>query len=102
MELVKIEDIKASKKVLKLIDELQHRLLVTEDALEDLSRAAEIAEISGQFEMMSTFVNQANTVLTERIERPDTSVRASDYKMTILTDDKDDQSAPVSTLCTGS
>jgi hypothetical protein len=65
--------------------------LSTEDALEDMARAAEIAEISGQFEMMSTFVRQANEVLAERIIRPDTSVKAGDYKMTVITDDEEDK-----------
>lgn len=88
MEPINIEEIKASKKVKKLIAELQLRLLHTEDALEDITRAAEIAEVTGQIEMMSTFVSQANEFLKDRIVRPDTSVTADEYKMTIITDDK--------------
>lgn len=88
MEPINIEELKASKKVKKLIAELEQRLLTTEDALEDIARAAEIAEITGQMEMMSTFVSQANEVLRDRIVRPDTSVTADNYKMTIITDDK--------------
>jgi len=91
MELIDVNEIKATKKVKQLILDLQVKLLSTEDALEDMARAAEIAEISGQFEMMSTFVRQANEVLAERIVRPDTSVKAGDYKMTVITDDKEDQ-----------
>jgi|688.fasta_scaffold619242_2 hypothetical protein len=91
MELVDVNEIKATKKVKQLILDLQIKLLSTEDALEDMSRAAEIAEISGQFEMMSTFVRQANEVLAERIIRPDTSVKAGDYKMTVITDDEEDK-----------
>ena len=88
MEPVDFEKIKASKKVKLLIAKLQDRLLHTEDALEDIARAAEIAEITGQIEMMSTFVTQANDLLKDRIVRPDTSVTADQYKMTIITDDK--------------
>lgn len=87
MEPVDFEKIKASKKVKLLIAELQERLLRTEDALEDVTRAAEIAEITGQIEMMSTFVTQANELLKDRIVRPDSSVAADQYKMTIVTDD---------------
>lgn len=87
MEPVDFDKIKASKKVKLLIAELQDRLLHTEDALEDLARSAEIAEITGQIEMMSTFVTQANDLLKDRIVRPDSSVTADNYKMTIITDD---------------
>jgi len=87
MEPIDFDKIKASKKVKMLIAELQERLLHTEDALEDLSRAAEIAEITGQIEMTSTFVNQANELLKDRIVRPDSSIEADKYKMTIITDD---------------
>ena len=87
MDPVDFDKIKASKKVKLLIAELQERLLHTEDALEDMARAAEIAEITGQVEMMSTFVSQANDLLKDRIVRPDSSIEADKYKMTIITDD---------------
>ena len=87
MEPVDFDKIKASKKVKILIAELQDRLMHTEDALEDLARSAEIAEITGQIEMMSTFVTQANELLKDRIVRPDSSIEADKYKMTIITDD---------------
>ena len=86
MEPIDFENIKATNKVKKIIAELQGRLLQTEDALEDLARSAEIAQITGQIEMMSTFVSQANDVLKDRIVRPDSSVAADNYKMTIITD----------------
>jgi DNA-binding transcriptional regulator YbjK len=87
MEPIDFNNVKASKKVKKLIAELQYRLLQTEDALEDIARAAEIAEVTGQVEMMSTFVAQANELLRDRIVRPDSSIAADNYKMTIVTDD---------------
>jgi hypothetical protein len=87
MEPVNFDDVKASKKVKNLIAELQYRLLQTEDALEDITRAAEIAEVTGQIEMMSTFVQQSNELLRNRIVRPDSSIAADNYKMTIVTDD---------------
>ena len=87
MEPIDFNNVKASKKVKKLIAELQYRVLQTEDALEDIARAAEIAEVTGQVEMMSTFVQQANELLRDRIVRPDSSIAADNYKMTIVTDD---------------
>lgn len=87
MEPVNFDNIKASKKVKQLLAELQIRLLQTEDALEDITRAAEIAEVTGQVEMMSTFVTQANELLKDRVVRPDSSIAADKYKMTIVTDD---------------
>lgn len=91
MEPVDFNNIKASKKIKQLINDLQTRLLRTEDALEDLARAAEIAGITGQLEMMSTFVEQANTVLVDRVQRPDTSIAADLYKMVIVEDNKEEK-----------
>ena len=90
MELIQTGELKTSKKIKAMIDTLQARLLLTEDALEDVSRAAEIAQITGQVEMMSTFVTQANSVLADRVQRADTSITADKYKMTIIVDDEKD------------
>jgi D-alanyl-D-alanine dipeptidase len=89
MELINIDELKATNKVKKIIAELQERLLVTEDALEDIARSAEIAEISGQFEMMSTFVEQANKVLVNRTVRPDSSIKSSEHNYTIVTNESE-------------
>jgi uncharacterized protein (DUF1778 family) len=87
MELINTNEITASKKVKKLINELQMRLLQTEDALEDVARAAEIAQITGQADMMSAFVTQANEVLADRVQRPDSSITADKHKITMIVDD---------------
>lgn len=87
MEPVDYTKIKASKKVLKLIAELEERLLLTEDALEDITRAAEIVEITGQKEMLSTWIEQSNVFLKDRIVRPDSSIAADEHKMIIITDE---------------
>ena len=87
MEMIDFTQIKASKKVLKLIADMQNRLLQTEDALEDITRASEIVEITGQTEILSTWREQANELLKDRIVRPDTSVTADQHKMVIVTDD---------------
>ena len=87
MKPVNFDEIKASKKVKKLIAELQERLLLTEDVLEDMTRAAEIVEITGQKEILSTWIGQANKFLQDRIVRPDTSVSADQQKILVVTDD---------------
>jgi dsDNA-binding SOS-regulon protein len=87
MEPIDYTKIKASKKVLKLIADLEERLLHTEDALEDITRAAEIVEITGQKEMLSTWIEQSNQFLKNRIVRPDSSIAADKQKITIITDE---------------
>jgi hypothetical protein len=88
MDLINTAELKASKKIKELIDTLQQRLLLTEDALEDITRCAEITEITGQTEMLSTFISQANTFLADRITRPDSSISADQNKITIITDEE--------------
>ena len=87
MEPVNFDQIKASKKVKLLIAELEDRLLRTEDALEDITRAAEIVEITGQREMLSTWIAQSNEFLKDRIVRPDSSIGADEHKLVIVTDE---------------
>jgi hypothetical protein len=90
MEPINFEEIKASKKVKKLIAELQERLLLTEDALEDITRAAEIVEVTGQREILSTWIEQSNDFLKNRIVRPDSSIGADEQKILVITDETKD------------
>jgi len=90
MEPINFEEIKASKKVKKLIAELQERLLLTEDALEDITRAAEIVEVTGQREILSTWIEQSNEFLKNRIVRPDSSIGADEQKILVITDETKD------------
>ena len=90
MEPVNLDEIKASKKVKILIAELEDRLLQTEDALEDITRAAEIVEVTGQREILSTWIEQSNTFLKNRIVRPDSSIGADEHKIIIITDETKD------------
>ena len=87
MEPVNFDEIKASKKVKQLIAQLQERLLLTEDALEDITRAAEIVEVTGQREILSTWITQSNEFLRDRMVRPDTSVSADQQKILVVTDE---------------
>jgi hypothetical protein len=87
MEPIDFNEIKASKKVKQLIAKLQERLLLTEDALEDITRAAEIVEVTGQREILSTWIEQSHEFLKNRIVRPDSSIAADEHKMLIVTDE---------------
>jgi hypothetical protein len=87
MDPVNFDEIKASKKVKQLIAELQERLLLTEDALEDITRAAEIVEVTGQREILSTWIEQSNEFLKNRIVRPDSSISADEQKILVITDE---------------
>jgi hypothetical protein len=87
MEPIDYTKIKASKKVLKLIAELEDRLLHTEDVLEDITRAAEIVEVTGQREILSTWIEQSNEFLRNRIVRPDSSISADEQKILVITDE---------------
>jgi hypothetical protein len=87
MEPVNFNEIKASKKVKQLIADLQERLLLTEDALEDITRAAEIVEVTGQREILSTWIEQSNEFLKNRIVRPDSSIGADEQKILVVTDE---------------
>ena len=89
MEPIDFEEIKASKKVKQLIADLQERLLLTEDALEDITRAAEIVEVTGQREILSTWIEQSNEFLKDRIVRPDTSVSADQQQILVVTDENE-------------
>ena len=90
MEPVNLDEIKASKKIKLLIAKLEDRLLQTEDALEDITRAAEIVEITGQQEILSTWIAQSNEFLKNRMVRPDSSIGADEHKMIIITDETKD------------
>ena len=51
-----------------IITELQVRLMAREQCLDDIARAVEIAEITKQFQLVSSFREAAEEMLKERIE----------------------------------
>ena len=64
--------------------------MLTEDALEDITRAAEIVEITGQREILSTWIEQSNQFLKNRVVRPDSSISADQQKILVVTDETKD------------
>ena len=51
-----------------MIAELQVRLMSCEQCLDDIARAVEIAEITKQFQLVTSFREAAEEMLKERIE----------------------------------
>jgi hypothetical protein len=50
------------------INSLQDRLLACEQALDDVVRAYEIAQASGQYQLVQYFVSAAEKILVDRLE----------------------------------
>lgn len=70
MELIDPAEIKKVTEARKIIADLQVRLLEREQALDDLARAVEIAEITHQFQLVSSFRQAAEGQLQNRIVMP--------------------------------
>jgi hypothetical protein len=70
MELINPDDITELEKAQDTIKTLQERLLAREQALDDLARAVEIAEITKQFQLVTSFREAAETMLQDRIVIP--------------------------------
>ena len=66
------------------------RIFDLEMALEDLSRAVEIATYSGQLSIIDSFKRAADQALETKIQIVH---KENDFKLTILTDDNDSKDA---------
>ena len=73
MQVIIPEDIKEIDEAQKIIRDLQVRLFAREQALDDLSRAVEIAEITKQFHLVSSFREAANELLKDRLTLPESN-----------------------------
>ena len=70
MEIIDPKSIKKVTEARKIIADLQLRLIAREQTLDDLSRAVEIAEITKQFQLVSSFRQTAEEQLQDRIIVP--------------------------------
>lgn len=82
MEVIDPAEVKKIKQARELITTLQQRLWQTEQALDDLSRATEIAQYSKQYEVVESFRGAAEELLQERLTLPERD--QSDFKVTIV------------------
>jgi len=70
MELIDPATLRKVTEARKIIADLQARLIKREQALDDLARAVEIAEITHQFHLVTSFRETAETQLQDRIIVP--------------------------------
>ena len=85
MEPIDICNIKATNKVKNIIKDQQQRIWNLERALDDLNRAAEIAQYSGQFSAIDPYRAEAEALLKDRIVLPDMDTSADPSKIRIYT-----------------
>jgi len=83
MELIKVDEITELDRAKELVAELQERLIVREQCLEDLARAVEIAQVSHQFHIVTSFREAAEEQLKDKIDVPMTGAN-QDMKVQIF------------------
>ena len=82
MKVVIPEDITDIEQAQTLIRDLQVRLFAREQALDDLVRAVEIAEVTRQFQLVTGFREAAEEQLKDRLTLPEAN-DSEDMKITI-------------------
>ena len=66
----------------QMVLDLQLRLLKVENCLDDISRAAEIAQYTKQYDVTNAFCNDAAELLKDRLTIPE--IEQKDQKFTII------------------
>jgi hypothetical protein len=69
------------KAVRQLALDLQVRLLKVENCLDDISRAAEIAQFTRQYDVTNAFCNDANELLKDRLTLPEIEQGNTKYRI---------------------
>jgi hypothetical protein len=65
----------------QLVLDLQLRLLKVENCLDDISRAAEIAQFTRQYDVTNAFCNDATELLKDRLTLPEIEQGQTKYKI---------------------
>lgn len=78
MKRVNISEITELSQAVEHIQRLERTLLEREDCLADLSRAAELSLVSGQLQLMQSFVYAAESMLQDRLEQDNTAITQTD------------------------
>jgi hypothetical protein len=92
MEIIDPAEVKGIKQARPLIDALQRRLYTCEERLDDLARAVEIAMVSGQYQLLLSFIQEAQVCLEDRLVYPEVPQEDLDRPITIIEDDRKDVS----------
>jgi len=93
MEIIDPKSVKKIKEARELILDLQKRLFRCEQALDDLARSAEIADITKQTHLMQSFIEAAQVCLEDRLTMPEVSQEDLDRPNIIIEDDREKVSA---------
>ena len=93
MEIIDPKSVTKIKAARELILDLQKRLFRCEQALDDLARSAEIAEITKQTHLMQSFVEAAQVCLEDRLTMPEVSEEDLNRPNIIIEDDREKVSA---------
>jgi aminoglycoside/choline kinase family phosphotransferase len=88
MEIINPKSVTKIKAARELILDLQKRLFRCEQALDDLARSAEIADITKQTQLMQSFVDAAQVCLEDRLTMPEVSQEDLDRPNIIIEDDR--------------
>jgi hypothetical protein len=86
MKVIDPTGIKRARDARKIVEDLQVRLMQCEMHLEDLARCAEIAQVTNQLHLLSSFTAAANEYLQDKLEMPEHET--GDMKIRIFTDDE--------------
>jgi len=88
MEIVDPKSIKKIAEARELVGDIQRRLYKCEESLDDLARAVEIAMVSGQYQLLLGFLQNARVQLEDRLTLPELSQEELDRPITIIEDDR--------------
>jgi hypothetical protein len=78
-------ELKASKKIQKLVGDQQLRIFRLEQMLDDLCRSCEIAQYSQQYTITETYRTEAEELLRDRIVLPEIAPTEGGMKLQIVT-----------------
>ena len=88
MEIIDPKSVKKISEARELVGDLQRRLYKCEESLDDLARAVEIAMVSGQYQLLLGFLQNARVQLEDRLTLPELSQEELDRPITIIEDDR--------------
>ena len=80
MEFVNPKELKP-KAARQMVLDLQLRILKLENCLDDIARAAEIAQFTRQYDVTNAFCNDAQELLKERITLPELNKGETKFKL---------------------
>lgn len=89
MEIIDPKKVTKIKNARELILDLQQRLFRCEESLDDLARAVEIAMVSGQYNLILSFLQDARVCLEDRLTMPEISEEDLNRPNIIIEDDRE-------------